>query len=142
MISPMTRRAFVASAAAAAVSRHLPSAMFSLALPAPRSPSPHPTPRKGITSARVAKRSALPDKPAVIELFDGIRAIPEIVDGIRCNCGCAETEGFYSLLSCYEGDAMAMACVICQGQGRLVVRLRKSGKTLDEIRTAVDAQFG
>ena len=90
----------------------------------------------------MAKRSQLPDSPAIIELFDGIRAIPEVVDGIRCNCGCAETEGFYSLLSCYEGEAMAIACPICKGQGRLVVRLQKSGKTLDEIRVAVDAQFG
>jgi hypothetical protein len=50
--------------------------------------------------------------------------------------------GYYSLLSCFEGDAMARTCPICQGQGRLVARLHREGKTLDEIRTAVDAKFG
>ena len=64
------------------------------------------------------------------------------MDGIRCNCGCAGQPGFYSLLSCYEGDAMARLCPICQGEGRLAARLHKEGKTLAEIRVAVDAQFG
>ena len=69
--------------------------------------------------------------------------VPEVIDGIHCNCGCAHADGFYSLLSCYEGkDAMARECAICQGQGRLAVRLHKAGKSLDAIRTAVDAKFG
>jgi hypothetical protein len=50
--------------------------------------------------------------------------------------------GYYSLLSCFEGDAMARSCPICQGEGRLVARLHKEGKTLDEIRAAVDAKYG
>ena len=82
------------------------------------------------------------DTPKVIPLFDSVRKIPEIVDGIRCQCGCANPPEFYSLLSCYEGDAMARHCVLCQGQGQLVVRLHKEGKTLDQIRAAVEAKFG
>jgi hypothetical protein len=31
---------------------------------------------------------------------------------------------------------------MCQGQGRLVVRMHQAGKTLDEIRRGVDARFG
>ncbi len=103
---------------------------------------PHPTPRPGITGANVLSREQLADFPQHIPLFDQIREIPEIVDGIRCNCGCAEQPGFYSLLSCYEGDGMARACPICQGQGRITVRLHKDGKTLDEIRVAIDARYG
>lgn len=102
----------------------------------------HPTPRPGITGAKVLTKAQLSSRPDLVPLFDGIRAIPQIADGIRCNCGCAELPGFYSLLSCYEGDGMAKICPICQGQGRLAVRLQKEGKSLAEIRVAIDAQFG
>ena len=72
-----------------------------------------------------------------------LRDIGHIIDGIRCHCGCADLNGHYSLLSCYEGeDAMAKICPICQGEGRVAARLAKAGKSLDEIRVAIDAQFG
>lgn len=103
---------------------------------------PHPTPRPGITGAKVLSREELADYPRLVPLFDQIREIPQIIDGIRCTCGCADAPGFYSLLSCYEGDAMARACPICQGQGRLSARLFKEGKTLDEIRVSIDARYG
>lgn len=102
----------------------------------------HPTPRPGITSAKVLSAEQLADSPQVIPVFDAVRAIPEVVDGIRCKCGCADLEGFYSLLSCYEDLGMARHCPICQGEGRMVARLHKEGKTLDQIREAVDARWG
>ncbi len=72
-----------------------------------------------------------------------MRQIPHIVDDIRCHCGCAKLEGFYSLLSCYEGaDPMAKICDVCQGQGRYAYRLYKAGKSLDAIRAAIDARYG
>lgn len=104
--------------------------------------STHPTPRPGVTAAKMLTREQLADSPKLIELFDQVREIPHIVDGIRCTCGCADQSGFYSLLSCYEGDGMARACPICQGQGRMSARLVKEGKTLDEIRVAIDARYG
>ena len=107
-----------------------------------RPAGPHPTPRPGITAAKVLTREQLSESPSVIPVFDQVREIPDIVDGIRCQCGCADLEGFYSLLSCYEGDAMARSCPICQGEGRLAARLHKDGKTLDEIRVAIDARYG
>lgn len=102
----------------------------------------HPEPRKGYTAAKVMKASQLTgNNEGLIPLFDGVREIPQILDGIRCSCGCAEWEGIYSLLSCYEGEsAMALWCPICQGRGRLATRLAKQGKTLKEIRAAVDAR--
>ena len=103
---------------------------------------PHPTPRPGITAANVLTKEQLADHPKAVPVFDLVREIPEVVDGIRCQCGCAEATGYYSLLSCYEGDAMAKICHVCQGQGRLVHRLHKDGKTLDEIRQAIDARYG
>ena len=107
-----------------------------------RQPHPHPDPRPGITAANVLTHEQLANAPHAIDVFDLVREIPEIVDGIRCQCGCADLPGFYSLLSCYESDGMARYCPICQGEGRLVSRLHKAGKTLDEIRAAIDARFG
>jgi hypothetical protein len=103
---------------------------------------PHPTPRPGITAAKVLTAAQLARTPQAIEYFDLVRQIPEIVDGIRCQCGCAELEGFYSLLSCYEGDGMASYCEICEGEGRMVFRLHQEGKSLDEIRASIDARYG
>ena len=136
-----TRRQFLATCATVLAGALLPAS--AVALPGRRKRlDPHPTPRPGITGAKVATHEQLSDKPKLIELFDSVREIPEVVDGIRCNCGCSHMEGFYSLLSCYEGkSAMARDCPICQGQGRLAVRLHKAGKSLDEIRAAIDAKF-
>lgn len=103
---------------------------------------PHPAPRRGITGAKVLTRAQLGDHAHLAPLFDGVRAIPQVADGIACNCGCAELPGFYSLLSCYEGDGMARHCDICQGQARLAIRMHREGKTLPQIRTAIDAKFG
>ena len=91
-----------------------------------------------------SKQSAkdLADSPRARVAFDEVRQIPQIVDGIRCQCGCAEIEGNYSLLSCYEGAGMARGCDVCQGQGRLAFRLHKAGKSLDEIRAAIDERYG
>lgn len=102
----------------------------------------HPAPRTGITGAKVLTGAKLAKWPDLQQLFDGIRVIPAVADGIRCSCGCADVPGYYSLLSCYEGEAMATLCPICQGTGKLVVRLHGEGQTLAQIRVAVDAKFG
>lgn len=107
-----------------------------------RGPHPHPTPREGITSAKVLSHEELASAPHVIDVFDQVREIPEIADGIRCQCGCADQPGFYSLLSCYESEGMARFCEICQGEGRMAYRLHKAGQSLDDIRAAIDARFG
>jgi hypothetical protein len=130
-----SRRQFVASTVALLLLPNRARAM--------RSPGPHPTPRPGITAAKVPTSDKLDGNANLIAVFDGVREIPEVIDGIRCQCGCAASEGFYSLLTCYEGDnAMAKMCHVCQGEGKLAVRLHKEGKSLDEIRAAIDAKFG
>jgi hypothetical protein len=100
----------------------------------------HPTPRPGIDGSRVLTAEQV--GPALAELYDAVRAIPHVVDGIRCQCGCAEVPGMYSLLSCYEESGMARYCEICQGEGRLVSRLHGEGRALDEVRAEIDRQFG
>ena len=139
----LARRAFLAVGATMLAALLIPRRTANAALVRLSGPGAHPTPRAGITGAKVLTKEQLATKPQLVGLFDSVRAIPEVIDGIRCNCGCAHYDGFYSLLSCYEGqDAMAKDCAICQGQGRLAVRLHKAGKSLDEIRAAVDAKFG
>ena len=80
--------------------------------------------------------------PAAAPVYDMVREIPRVVDGIRCNCGCADLPGYYSLLTCYEDGGMAQFCDICQGQARLAYRRHREGQTLDQIRNAIDARFG
>ena len=138
-----SRRTFLAAGVTALGTLLAPGRTASAARLRSPGPGPHPTPRTGITGVHVLTKEQLAGEPQLVGLFDSVRAIPEVIDGIRCNCGCAHSDGFYSLLSCYEGkDAMARECAICQGQGRLAVRLHKAGKSLDAIRAAVDAKFG
>ncbi len=110
--------------------------------PVRRNFGPHPTPRPGITGAKVWTAEQLADMPDLIPLFDKVRQMPEIVDGIRCHCNCTDPPTFYSLLSCYEGEAMSRFCEICQGQASLAWRLHQAGESLDGIREAIDARFG
>ena len=134
-----TRRHFVAS---------LPALFFATAPAARRGvvaplSSDHPEPRPGITAAKVLTRDQLgSEHKDAAPVFDMVREIPQVVDGIRCQCGCAELETKYSLLSCFEAEGMAGHCQVCQNEGRLAYRLHKQGKTLKEIRDAIDAKFG
>jgi hypothetical protein len=102
---------------------------------------PHPTPRPGIDASKVLGDDHLADWPDARPAFEAVRQIPQVADGIRCTCGCADKPGFYSLLSCFEGEGMALHCPICQGEARLAFRLHQSGKSLDEIRAAIDARY-
>ena len=45
-----------------------------------------------------------------------------------------------SLLSCFE-SRQAIGCMACREEAELVVRLARDGKTLEEIRLAVDKEF-
>ena len=100
----------------------------------------HPTPRPGIDASKVLTADQL-HTPEAGPIFDLVREVPQVADGIRCNCGCAELPGYYSLLSCYEAPGMAQHCEVCQGQAKLVHRLHRQGWSLTGIRVAVDAAF-
>lgn len=103
----------------------------------------HPDPRPGIDGSKVLGADELSGFPHLVRLFDSIREIPHIVDGIRCYCGCADLDGFRSLLSCYEAPGgMARFCEICEGEGRLAFNRWKEGQSLEQIRRAIDARYG
>lgn len=144
-----SRRSFLAALASAAFlplarpapleARHL-SAWCGPARRLP--PGPHPEPRPGITGARVLTAEQLATTPDLVPLFDKVRELPQIMDGIRCHCQCTDPPTFYSLLSCYEGEGMSRFCDICQGQASLAHRLHHAGESLDSIRAAIDARYG
>ena len=102
--------------------------------------SGHPEPRPDVDGGLVLEGSAV--RADLADTFDGIRSIPHVADGIGCHCGCGAMPEMRSLLSCYEGFGMAQFCVICEGEGRLAVELHSEGRTLDEIRMAIDRRFG
>lgn len=102
----------------------------------------HPTPRPGIDGSSVLTAEDLEGFEDILPIYDGIREIPHIADGIRCHCGCADLPGYRSLLTCYGEGEMAKFCEICQGQGRLAYRRYQEGQTLDQIRVGIDARFG
>ncbi|MBW3553052.1 MAG: PCYCGC domain-containing protein [Gemmatimonadetes bacterium] len=101
----------------------------------------HPEPRPGIDASNVLGAEALADTPRAIPIYDGVRAMPHIADGLRCYCGCAEWEGYRSLLTCFEQNGMARHCDGCLSEAELAHRRWKEGQSLAQIRRAVDARF-
>ena len=138
-LGPLSRREVVAALLLLSIA---PRRVLHLCAERVAPSGPHPKPRPGIDASKVLAADKLRDSPRVLLAFDEVRRIPQIVDGIRCHCGCAGAPGFYSLLSCFEGEAMARMCDICRGHGRLAFRLHKAGKSLDEIRAAIDDRYG
>lgn len=103
----------------------------------------HPEPRAGIDASKVMSREALAAFPeSLVEIYDMVREMPHIADGIGCSCGCSILPGYRSLLTCYYPTGMAMGCQICQGQARLAHGRFREGQTLEQIRRATDARFG
>lgn len=103
----------------------------------------HPEPRPGIDAAGVRSAESLRADgygDDVVEVFDMVRQIPGIADGLACYCGCM-LMGNRSLLTCYHVGGMATGCAICQGEGRLAYRRWKEGQSLDQIRRAIDARY-
>lgn len=134
-----TRRQLLALASGAALVVVIPRDVQAALVRAVRR-GDHPTPRPGIDASKVLPTDQL-HTPEAAPIFDLVREVPQVVDGIRCHCGCADLPGNYSLLSCYEAPGMAQHCEICQGQAKLVHRLHRQGWSLAGIRAAVDAAF-
>jgi len=131
----MTRRAMLGALARAS------AGLLIAGRASARATGPHPDPRPGIDASHLPAPEKVAEHPDAVPAYDEARTIPEILDGIRCQCGCAEQPGHRSLLSCYE-DGMATDCDICQGQARLAYRLHAKGRTLAQIRSAIDSRYG
>jgi hypothetical protein len=104
-------------------------------------PAAHPAVRAGVTSAKVLPAKAFTAQPDVARVYAMAETIPEVLDGLYCHCECSRHSGHYSLLTCFESDH-GSKCDICLGEAALAYKLAKEGKTLEQIRVAIDAQFG
>lgn len=104
---------------------------------------PHPDPRPGVDASQVMDGDKLAIWPEYVRgIYEKVREMPHIADGIGCACGCRTRPTYRSLLTCYYPNGMAMGCEICQGEASLAYRKYKEGKSLDEIRRAIDIRFG
>jgi hypothetical protein len=101
---------------------------------------PHPEPRPGVTADHVLAESELGDRRRVRDAYAAARSHPELFDGVYCACECDKSMGHRSLLSCFE-SRQAIGCMACREEGELVGRLASDGKTLEEIRLAVDKEY-
>ncbi|MEK6682128.1 MAG: CYCXC family (seleno)protein [Nitrospirota bacterium] len=66
--------------------------------------------------------------------------IPEVLDSLFCYCYCKPNFGHKSLLTCYVDDHGAN-CDICINEALRAGELHKAGKTIPEIRAAIDKEF-
>jgi len=75
----------------------------------------------------------------------------DILKELNCYCGCMEINGHDSLLRCYLAGVdekgvhwsdHAASCGICLMEVRDAAKLAQEGKSLDDIRTHIDATYG
>ncbi|HET9384948.1 MAG TPA: CYCXC family (seleno)protein [Gemmatimonadales bacterium] len=103
--------------------------------------SAHPAPRPGITAGKVLPISFVPRTPGSGEAYAAAREAAATLDGVYCYCDCSKHAGHRSLLTCFESDHGAY-CDVCMGEAIVAHGMTQQGRSLDEIRTAIDRQFG
>jgi hypothetical protein len=99
--------------------------------------SHHPEPRADIGVEHVVPAQRYAAYPRVQQVYEMVAEIPGVIDGIYCYCDCSEHSGHYSLLDCYHSDHAAR-CDVCLSEAAMAHRMHKDGKSLDQIRSAVD----
>lgn len=101
----------------------------------------HPEPRAGITAAKVLAVDDIPRTPGAVEAYAAARDAAATLDGVYCYCDCSKHARHRSLLTCFESDHGAF-CDVCMGEAMLAHQLAGRGTSLQDIRTAIDRQFG
>jgi len=108
----------------------------------------------GSHELKMAPMSMLPEEMqsapvSVRESYQFAQANPDVLKQIPCYCGCGSI-GHTSNYSCYiqgeqggetQFDAHALGCGICVDITQDSMRMLKEGKTIAEIRAAVDAKY-
>jgi len=99
----------------------------------------HPAPRERITGQGVLSGEVVPSRAR--DAYTIAARIPSILDGLYCHCDCHERDELRSLLECFE-NRMATTCGICQNEARMAGEMHAEGKSLEEIRKAIDKRYG
>jgi hypothetical protein len=72
--------------------------------------------------------------------YAAAKEVPEICAKLFCYCGCDKADEHASLLDCFTCDH-GVDCSICQEEAIIAAHLKKNGKSLAEIQTAVDTAY-
>ncbi|HEY0035337.1 MAG TPA: PCYCGC motif-containing (lipo)protein [Longimicrobium sp.] len=99
----------------------------------------HPAPREGISGQGVLSAEVVPSSAR--DAYTIAARIPSILDALYCHCDCHERDELRSLLECFE-NRMATTCGICQDEARMAGEMHADGKSLEEIRKAIDKRYG
>ena len=102
--------------------------------------SHHPTPRIDAHASHVMPATRYASSSAVAEAYTMAAEVVSVLDGLYCYCLCRETFTHYSLLDCFKDDHAA-GCDVCMDEAILAYEMTQQGRSLDEIRTAIDAQY-
>jgi hypothetical protein len=100
----------------------------------------HPAPRAGLTAADVESPLRYAGYPRIAEVYEMAAQIPHVLDGLYCHCDCSKHSDHRSLLTCFQDDHGA-ACDVCLTEAALAYRMIGEGKSLKQIRKAVDALY-
>ena len=100
----------------------------------------HPDPRPDVSGASVMPASNWNYEP-IIRAYAAAAQYPQVMEGLYCHCQCKEHFNHRSLLTCFESEH-GSACDICMGEARLAAQMHGQGASLDQIRQAVDRQYG
>lgn len=103
--------------------------------------STHPDPRAGITAQQVLPNAFVPRTPGSTEAYAAARQAAATLDGVYCHCDCSKHAGHRSLLTCFESTHGAY-CDICMGEAVIAAQMSGQGQSLEQIRAAIDRQFG
>ncbi|HEX8320415.1 PCYCGC motif-containing (lipo)protein [Longimicrobium sp.] len=106
---------------------------------APKAHGHHPAPREGISGQGVLSGEVVPSSAR--DAYTIAARIPSILDALYCHCDCHERDELRSLLECFE-NRMATTCGICQSEARMAGEMHADGKSLEEIRKAIDDRYG
>jgi hypothetical protein len=101
----------------------------------------HPEARAGVNSGDVVPAERYAAFPRVAAAYEKAAAIPEVLDALYCHCDCSDHSGHYSLLDCFRDDHAAY-CDVCMAEAELAYSMTGQGRTLDEIRAAIDGFYG
>ena len=107
----------------------------------PAGNSHHPEPRAEVTGETVMPAARYANYPRVNAVYSQAAEIAAVLDGLYCYCDCARHSDHRSLLTCFESDHAA-ACDVCMTEATVAHRMTQAGRSLDEIREAIDEFYG
>lgn len=105
--------------------------------------SRHPEPRAdaGAMAITVLPAANFARNPQAATAYQVARQIPQVLDGLYCYCHCKENMRHRSLLTCFQSEHAA-ACDICMGEAQMAYQMTGDGKSLQDIRVAIDLAYG